>query len=116
MNDFLTLVSSTTRRSVAVSSTDLTFGNFKADTISTLSVNTTRFAQVGAFRDTDGHDVLSHTHASAVPTLWAFINAAESCANGAFRTLNAEVGITLTVAVTRPSNLTRFYFRAFFVL
>jgi len=116
MHDFLALVSSTTRGGVAVSGTDLAFGNFKTDTISTLSVNTTRFAKVSAFRDTDGHDVLSHTHASAVPTLWAFTNAAELCANGAFRTLNTKVGIALAVVVTGRSRFTRFYFRAFFVL
>jgi hypothetical protein len=68
----------------------------------TLGVDLTRFAKVGPFWDTDGHDVRSDTHASAVPTIWTFPELAQFCANWAFGAFYAEARMALIVAITWP--------------
>jgi hypothetical protein len=81
MSNFLTLVPLGTTVFFAVSGAELTFGSFKANSIAALSVNTTRFAQVGTFRDTDEHDVLPNAHATTIPVFRASLTLAVLCAN-----------------------------------
>jgi hypothetical protein len=70
--------------------------------MSTLGVDLAGFTKVGPFWDTNGHNVRSNTHASAVPTIWTFPELAQFCANWAFGAFYAEARMALIVAITWP--------------
>jgi hypothetical protein len=100
---FLTFVAFRTVVSkIAASGAELTVGEFITNPIATLGIDSAGFTKVGPFWDTDGYNVLSNTHGSAVPAIWTSSHLAEFCTNGTLWTFNANVRIAIFISITRP--------------